>query len=136
MWIAILKSRKTHHCQEMPCPLDALAFRNVLGFKAELDIADRGAPWKQGILLEDQASIERRAVDRRSIDQNAAARGQCELTQHVDQRRFSAAAWPNDRHELASPYVERNLLKGGERLNRPAPAWARRMVKLLVTFWI
>jgi hypothetical protein len=117
--IAVGESRELHQLQHLgDAPRDLLA-RPFADFQPERHVARNRQMRKQRIALEHQcgvAPVRWQRFDRLAVDADRARVGILEARQKVQRRGLAAARGTQQRHELARPDGEREVLD----CNRPA----------------
>src|SRR5262249_19397013 len=68
-------------------------------------------PWKHGIVLEDHRAVGPRTFDLAVAEQHLSSGGRGQAGDDVEERRFSTAAWPDQRNEFAFKQRERDGTK-------------------------
>ena len=80
----------------------------------QTDVLGHGLPGKDGVALEDEAEPRIHTLDGLPVQADPALGDGSEPGHETEQRRLSAARRAHDRHELAAPDVEGDVLDGGE----------------------
>ena len=88
--------------QRAGAPLGRAALE-LLGFRLQHDVAERGAPFEQHRALKHDTDVGARAGDSRAVDRDEAARRRHQPGRDHQQRALAAAARAHDRYELAPP---------------------------------
>ncbi|GAA2082693.1 hypothetical protein GCM10009801_42630 [Streptomyces albiaxialis] len=114
MRVPLLEAVEADEGEELPCPFRPFAPRYADGLQAELDVAARGAPGQQGVLLEDGAPVVAGPRHGHAVDQDAAGCGPGEPAEQVEQRGLAAAGGADEDRELAGRDVQVDAVEGGE----------------------
>ena len=104
-----LEPRQPDALQPMPCLGFCLGVGPAADQRAEQNVVDDGAPGEQGVLLE---QIGRVLVDPAQLvaeNPHLPLRREQQPRREVQQRRFSATAWPHDGNKVPFGNVERQV---------------------------
>ena len=97
----------------------ALGGGQPLEARAVFDVALHRQPGEQGVGLKDHAAIRAGLGDRLAVEQDAAAVGADQPGDDAQQRRFAAAARPDDADKFAVIHVQREVIDGDDFVAAP-----------------
>ena len=116
----MLEAAQTDHRQIFARHLVALRLAHAPEFERQCHIVDDRAPGQQVIVLRDVADVGVDSSHFAAVVTNRAGRRSEQTGNHVQQRRFAAAARPDQRDEFAPPDVEVDVAHRDKRLRTVA----------------
>ena len=117
---AVREFRDTAAAQLALRALAPLGLAHRPRFEAELDVLLDAAPRQQQVLLQHEADVGARPVDRASVEPQAAFRRTIEAGDEIQDRALAASRGADDRDELARLQREGQFLDRRERRNATA----------------
>src|SRR5579883_2089198 len=113
--IAVLEPAETDEIDEGAGAPLALIPRYPLFFKTVKNILQNRLPGKQGKVLKDNATVGTGAGNRLAFDQDRAGLDRQKAADQIEQCALAAAAWTEQRDELAVAHAERYLVERQDR---------------------
>jgi hypothetical protein len=116
--VAVGEPTELHELEELFDALLDLALRPPSDLEPECDVLPNGHVLERGVVLEhepDPALLRRPRGDVVALDQHAAGVGLLEARDDPEQRRFAAAARPEERRQRAGGDVDRDVVERDER---------------------